>query len=318
LEGVGLFGVRTLDSGEIEITERAGDSDGDGPAGSDDVYAIDADEAAEVLRPPVSAAAAEALVARFSVPPAPVAGDERPGRRSMRWVDVFDSGTVDEQVDVLVALYRKPDPSPPEQSFERRYEGLLVPELALALGVGHRALRARLRLLARGEPIPRSLSLPDRSQELAGSGPPPPPVDGHEAIGAFVVEDGIGIGPSGGELLVDAEQGVWFGYVRADGDDAAGLLVVHRDHLGELADLRADADADAEGAGDGTELVAEGATVLAVDRAFLDDPDFGRDLESGGTGDVPGRALSFHLGGDGTLLARTARRAGRVVAVFAD
>jgi hypothetical protein len=55
----------------------------------------------------------------------------------------------------------------------------------------------------------------------------------------------------------------------------------------------------------------------AVDRIFLDDPDFEHSLTGlGEYGNVPGRALLFWLGGDGSYRARIAHEAGRAVAAF--
>lgn len=288
LHGVGPVEVRALDDGAVEVRER------DELQKSEEIYVLDADEAGEALRELISVEHATQLRANFggvNDPPA----DERERKRALRYAETFDSGTIDEQAATLRSIYRHPSPEAAETANQHRFEALVVEEIALVLGLDPKRLVAEIRSEARDDAIPAAVDLPNPADQIQAAGPPPPMVDAH-AVGVLAIEDTLCFGPSGTEMTTPALPGIWFGYAVGELDDPTTVLVVHHTHVATAAKIGA-----LDGIGD--RLDVEGGQLIAVDGTALQDPDMRRDVDAGGNGNRPHRALRFHLGGDGTWTA---------------
>ncbi|MDX2086302.1 MAG: hypothetical protein SFX73_00575 [Kofleriaceae bacterium] len=227
--------------------------------------------------------------------------------RSIAYRRAFKRGDLDEQARMLAAMYRGPAETP-ERQYQDLIERSVFGELALVLNTSRKALRARIRAAALGEPPPRSLGLADRGNELAAV--TVPPIDGFDAIGAFAVDAKIGVGEANADVVLPAEPGIWLAYaVRdEDADDFSELVAVHVTRIGEFAELRR----RAKKAG---KAPFEGAHMSIFDEAVVDDREVVDRMLQADCEIVDGRSASLGLGGDGIAEVRVARDGDRAICV---
>ncbi len=299
MKGRGLVQIQALERDAIAVREA------ELPAGDDSTLSVPSSSADDVLRPVADAATASHLLAELTA-----AGGvdralarETATRRTTAYRGAIKGGDLAEQVAALRSIYRHPDPDHPERQYESPLEKLVFGELAHALGEARKALRARARAAVFGEALPAHLALPDRSAEVARE---LPPVEGHEAIGAFAIDTRLAIGEGKPDLVLAARPGVWLAYLRDEtGDAPAELVAFHASVAEDLAALRAEAPRAGE-------VTQEGGTLVLFDAAMVDDPEFFDDVMIA-VGSVGQRAVVVSTGGDGASPVHAALRDGAAV-----
>lgn len=273
----------------------------------------------DFLRMVVSEQEAEVLFERLTVAPASFS-DDRESKRSLHYNEVFDNGTLEEQVEALRSIRHDPRDSPTEKQNRKRFEALVFGELAVALGVTAKTIRVRLANRVGAEPAAYDL-LPDRSAELPEVNDIPA-VANMRTLGSLYVEAEIGAGAEGVEQRLPASPGVWFAYGRSheDPDDGAEkdrdpdpdvLLAVHAEHG---ASVLATGEQPLEPVGQ--RVPVEGATLCIADATAAGDRGFAdRRMSLGGTGVFEGRAAQLSIGGDGSCRVEHVSVDGRAVVV---
>jgi RNA polymerase-interacting CarD/CdnL/TRCF family regulator len=305
--GIGVVRIERVTAAGFEVADLDGDR-----------FDVEADEADDLLRPLVSAERAAELTDLLAASPG-VFSDDPPGRRSRRYAELFDEGTIDEQVEALRAILHDPRNEPAERQNLKRYQDLVLGELAVAQSVTPAQLRVRLARAKGDEPRPFDL-LPDPSTELSEIDSIPA-CPGLETVGAFHVERRIGAGAGALERTFETTPGVWFAYGRSDVDPSGADL----DLPAVLLVVRADEAAPADrlgrwAAGEGAEPVGdtvgvEGARLMIGDAVAAADHWFMEAALSRGTPCVGGRLAQIHLGGDGEAQVSCANVDGQVVMV---
>ncbi len=274
-----------------------------------DKFEVDAEDY-DLLRPIVSEEEATRLFERLLLAPESFS-QERESKRSVHYLDVYDSGTPDEQVDALRAILHDQRNEAAETQNQKRFEELVFNELAVALGVTFGTIRSRLAKRMGGSPAPADL-LVDRSAELP-SDADIPSVPAMQTLGAIWVDAEIGAGAEGVERTATAASGVWFAYgcTQLDGADDDMLVAVHAEH-----GLRRWLDGDADLGNAGGPVPVEGATLCVADVAAASDARFTHRMATlGGDGVFDGRAVRLHLGGDGSCQVQHHVVDGRAVGV---
>jgi hypothetical protein len=300
---VGVVRIRSLPGGEVEVTEE--------DDGIEEVYVLDADEAAQLIQPIVDADEAEQLIHRFTgpAPPPPVGGVTWTGRDHQR---AFESGSLIQQVDALRSLYHSAGPPHARAAQLDRFEQVVGRHLACSLGVDYRTARDRVRRIASGQPPPPAVVLPDRRVELADL-EQPPTLGRLRAVGVFAVERALAVGESLDGPSMLAEPGPWLAYSAYDeGYDELPLLAVHHRHLGRVAELCLTATRV------GRRLPINAASMAMADGALRHDADYLELLAETSTSVVGHRGVILWLGGDGAAIVRAAILDDRAVLVVVE
>ncbi|MEL6983126.1 MAG: hypothetical protein AAFO29_11940, partial [Actinomycetota bacterium] len=271
--GIGVVRIEKVSDEGIEVADLDGDR-----------FDIESDEIEDVLRPVISSERAAILYDSLTDPPSAFSQDP-PGRRSRHYVEVFEEGTIDEQVDALRAIIHDPRNEPAETQNRKRFEALVLGELSTAQSITIGDLQSRLARALRTPLRPIDV-LPDRSSEI-------PPVDsiptcpGLRTIGAFYVERQVGAGEAGLGQTFEVGPGLWFAYgstelaersTGTDSDDG------DRHPEGVLMAIRADRADSAErmrrwAAGEGVvatgdRVPIDGARVMIADAEAARDHDY--------------------------------------------
>ena len=301
LRGKALGRVTAIADDEIVVAKA------DLEPGEESTFAVPTASAAEQLRPMVTASDARALIERLGA--ARPAADDRPvADRSLAYRRASKRGDLAEQVETLAAIYRHPEPAYPERQYQGILEKVVFPELAHATGRSRKAIKADVRAAALGQRRPASLALPDRAAELAAA--TPPPLAGHQPLGAFAIDTRVAIGEARPEVTLDARPGIWFAYTLGDmdGEGRYELVAVHAAVAGEALALRA-------GAAEVGSAVADGARMAVFDAAEADDEELADEVLPRGDGIVGERCAIVSIGGDGRFPVLAAHRRGKAVLV---
>lgn len=316
--GIGVIRIEKVSVEAIEVADLDGDR-----------FDIEADEIGEVLRPLVSPERAATLYESLTDPPSAFS-DDPPGRRSRRYVEIFEDGTIDEQVDALRAIIHDPRNEPAETQNRKRFEALVLGELSTAQSITLGDLRTRLAAAFRSTPRPIDV-LPDRSSEI----PPAnsiPICPGLRTVGAFYVERQIGVGESGLEQTFDVGPGLWFAYGMAGPDEPPTDLAPENvtnvsglNHEGVLMAVRADHAESAQrmqewAVGEGVSAAGDrvpidGARLMIADAEAARDSEYIETVLARGGRCVAGRTVTLHLAGDGSAQVGQATVGGQVVVV---
>lgn len=303
--GIGVVRVEKTTDGGIEVADLDGDR-----------FDVEAEDIDEVLRPLVSPGRAAALFDSLTDPPSAFS-DDPPGRRSRHYIEIFEDGTIDEQVNALRAIMHDPRNEPAETQNRKRFEELVLGELSTAQSMTLGDLRTRLAAAFRKAPRPIDV-LPDRGSEI-------PPVEsipicpGFRTVGAFHVERQIGAGEDGLEKTFEVGPGLWFAYGVTELDDPATDTGAARDHDSDrqpqavLLAVRADHAESVEqmqrwAAGEGLTATGDrvpihGAHLMIADAEAARDHDYIATVVARGGRCDAGRTAMLHLDGDGSAQA---------------
>jgi RNA polymerase-interacting CarD/CdnL/TRCF family regulator len=271
--------------------------------GEESRFEIPLERAGETLRALVTRDEAERVLAILATkPPRPPLAE-----RSLAYRRAYKGGVLAEQARLLAASYVGPVEAP-ETQYQAQLERAVFGELALALGVSRKTLRARIRAAAKGQAPPRELA--DRSAEVDAI--EPPELAGYEAIGAFAVDARIAAGESRAEVVVAAEPGIWLAYAvkTDDDDDLSELVAVHRTKVGELAALCARARHVGS-------APIDGAHFAIFDEAIAQDDETMERMQRAIFDIVDGRCAAVALGGDGVAQVHAAFVGKRAICVRA-
>jgi hypothetical protein len=256
---------------------------------------IPTSRAADSLRSMVTADEARALLDHLC--------DDRPGahagsvsERSIAYRRAHKGGDLRHQVDTLAGIYRHPAADYPERQYRDILETTVFAELAHALGRSRKSVKAVVRAAVLGERPPVHLSLPDPTGLLAAHGDPPD-LDGHEPLGAFVVDTSLAIGEAHAEVTTPAARGVWFAYVTGEMDseeEPYTLVAIHHAAVTNLIALSKMAKQIGE-------AIAEGALMAIFDAALIEDDEFVDEVFATACGIVGQRGAVMGTGGDGSF-----------------
>jgi hypothetical protein len=210
-------------------------------------------------------------------------------------------------VKTLAAIYRHPKPDYPERQYQDLFEKVIFPELAHALSRSRKAIKADVRAAALGQKAPAALALPDHSAELA-TVRDLPALAGYEPIGPFFIDTKLAVGEFQADVVIAAENGLWFAYSLGDMDsDEFELLAVHHSAIATAAQWK-------NLAAQIGVVVAEGAKMAIFDAAEAEDEEFIEEM-SKGDGIMGQRCAVISLGGDGQFPVFAATRNNRAACV---
>jgi RNA polymerase-interacting CarD/CdnL/TRCF family regulator len=278
VRGRGIGTVAAIRDGMVLVDEA------DLKPGEESQFAVAVESVSETIRPIVERAEAERLIGVLGKPGArlPIADRAIAYRRAIR------SGDLEAQAKLLASSYIG-KAELPEHQYQERLENSVYKELGIVLGISRKQLRAKIRSANRGEAAPRSLALPDRSQELDIE---LPKLKGFKPIGAFAIDTRLAVGEARADVVMLVEHGVWLAYAKPAGDDFTQLVAVHRDSFDELATLAKQAKAIGRAG-------IDGAHIAIFDEAVLDDREIVDAMLQATFEIVEGRCAAVALGGDG-------------------
>lgn len=269
-------------------------------------FELDAEQAANTLRELVSAEEARAALAGLATSAA-IADERDVGDRSIGYRRALKSGDLAAQLTELGAIYRRREEEYPERQYTDGLERTVFAELAHVLNRPRKSLKAEIRGVMLGEKPPASLALPDRKRDLRAAKPPKLP--GLRNEGKFAIDTELALGEASAQSTLPALHGVWFAYSHGQvDDDDHYVMIIHADHIGELATL-------ARAATPCSSINSEGAMVSLCDRAMLEDREFVDAMLEGGGGVHEGRGFSWSTGGDGESAVLATKVDGRTVYV---
>ena len=271
--------------------------------GEQSQFEIPSERAAEALRPLASRGDAERALAILATKPPRAPLDERAliYRRAYKRADLGELATL------LAAAYAGKAETP-ETQYQAQLERAVFGELALVLGLSRKALKARLRAAAKGQPAPSEP--PDRARELAATRVPE--IAGYEEIGAFAVEQRIAAGEASAELSATAKPGIWIAYAVRDeeADDIAELVAVHASRVADLVALSRKTVPLGR-------APIEGAHFAIFDAAAVDDEETVDKMWNRVFDIVDDRVAVVGLGGDGVAEVSAAFEGDRAILVRA-
>ncbi|MEO8550491.1 MAG: hypothetical protein ABI678_10980 [Kofleriaceae bacterium] len=300
LRGRGLVKITSIAEDTIEVRPIGQDA-------ADGGFEVPRASASTMLRELVTREVAQAALAALR---SGASDDRDAADRSIAYRRAVKGGDLVEQIRELGAIYRRPEPEPPERQYTDALETAIYGELALVLDLPRRKLKAELRSHLLGEQPPSNLLLPDRSAELAAVNQPALP--DYDAQGAFAIDTQLAVGELAAELVLPAAPGIWLAYTHGDMDDADHHLVaIHRDHVRDFAKI-------SRGAKRCGQVTANAASTALCDATVLEDREFVEAARVEGSGVHGTHCFVWMVGGDGRFPVRTASANRQIVYVRID